>query len=372
MTSIIYVGMDVHTTNYTLCCYGFEKDEVFAATTMEPDYRNILKYLDRVKLNHDGDCQFLCGYEAGSLGYTLYRQLTEHGMECVILAPSTMPQAKGHRKTIKTDKRDAMNIAKCLAYNTYSAVHVPTDEDNAVKEYIRMRNDVKDTLKRIKQQLLAFCLRHDKRFTECKSFWTLKHLAWLRRQEFGEAILQETFQEYLILYDQATDKIERLDRRIAEMAHTERYEENVSKLSCLIGVKEHTALATIVETGDFKRFRTAQQYSAFLGLVPGENSSGESVQRTGITKAGNTHVRKLLIESAQCYSRGAIGAKSKALKVRQSGNDPRVIAYADRANERLRRKFYRISYHSKRNIAVTAVARELACFIWGLITGNIA
>jgi len=152
----------------------------------------------------------------------------------------------------------------------------------------------------------------------------------------------------------------------------EKYAEKVNKLTCLIGVKTHTALAMIVETGVFNRFPTAQRYSAYLGLVPGEDSSGESIKRGPITKAGNVHLRRLMVESAQCYSRGAVGAKSKALKQRQTGNDPKVIAYADRANERLKRKYYRIMFHSKRNIAVTAVARELACFIWGMMTDNIS
>jgi transposase len=235
-----------------------------------------------------------------------------------------------------------------------------------------MRNDAKDTLKRIKQQLLAYCTRHGKRFTEGRSNWTKKHLEWLRNQDFGNVILNETLQEYLTLYHQAVNKVEVFDKRIEEFARTSRYEEKVRKLSCFIGIKTHTALTAIVETGDFSRFPTAQHYASYLGLVPGEDSSGDSVRRTGITKAGNTHVRKLLIESAHCYNRGAVGAKSKALSDRQSGNDPKVVAYADKANERLKRKFYRIQFRSKRNIAITAVARELACFIWGMMTDNIA
>ena len=370
MTSIIYVGMDVHTTNYTLCCYSTTTDKVFATVTLEPDYRSILKYLEQMDKNIGGDNHFLCGYEAGCLGYSLHNQLTAHDIDCVILAPSTMATTK--KKGIKTDKRDASNIAKCLAYNTYSAVYIPTDEDSAVKEYIRMRNDAKDMLKRIKQQTLSLCTRHGKRFTEGKNYWTQKHLVWMKKLDFGDSVLQETFQEYLALYHQAVDKVELFDKRIAELAGKERYEEKVSKLSCLIGIKAHTALATIVETGDFKRFPTAQHYASYIGLVPGEESSGDSVRRTGITKAGNSHVRRLLVEAAQCYSRGAIGTKSKALKLRQSGNDTNVIAYADRANDRLKRKCYRIMFRSKRNIAVTAVARELACFIWGMMTDTIA
>jgi transposase len=356
--------------HYTLCCYSVESDKVFATVKLDPDYRNIIKYLERVSKNHEGDCHFLCGYEAGYLGYSLYNQLVYNGVDCVILAPSTMATTK--KASIKTDKRDASNIAKCLAYNTYSAVYVPTSEDNGIKEYIRMRNDAKDTLKRIKQQMMALCARHGKRFTDGRSHWTLIHLAWLKKLEFEDAILQEAFEEYLALYHQTADKVEVFDRRIAELSKTERYEDKVNRLSCFIGIKAHTALATIVETGDFKRFSTAQHYASYLGLVPGESSSGDSVQRTGITKAGNSHIRKLLVEAAQCYSRGAVGIKSRELKKRQAGNDPKVVAYADPANERLKRKCYRIMFKSKRNIAVTAVARELACFIWGMMTDNVA
>ena len=371
MTSIIYVGMDVHTTNYTLCCYSIENDTIFARVDMEPHYMNIVKYLEKVGRNHNGDCHFLCGYEAGSLGYSLYRKLTGQGLDCVILAPTTMATTS-KKKRVKNDKRDAADIAKCLAYNTYSAVYVPSGEDDAVKEYIRMRNDAKDTLKRIKQQLLAFCTRQGRRFTEGRNNWTLKHLAWLNKLDFGDAILNETFREYITLYHQAVDKIELFDKRITELAGSERYEDKVKKLKCFIGIKDHTALAVIVEIGDFARFPAAQNFASYLGLVPGEDSSGASIRRTGITKAGNSHVRKLLIEAAQSYSRGAVGTKSKTLKTRQDGNEPKVIAYADRANERLKRKCYRIMFRSKRNIAVTAVARELSCFIWGMMKDNVA
>jgi transposase len=310
------------------------------------------------------------GYEAGSLGYTLYHQLTGCGIDCVILAPSTMVDTNNRR--VKTDKRDAVNIAKNLAYRTYKPVHIPNEMDNAVKEYIRMRDDAKDTLKKIKQQLLAFCLRHGQRFTDGMSYWTIKHLTWLSKLDFNNAILQETFQEYLTLYYQASDKVALFDKRIEELARQECYAEKVRALTCLIGIRTHTALATIVETGDFHRFAKASQYAAYLGLVPGEDSSGKSIQRTGITKAGNSHIRKLLVEAAQSYSRGAVGKKSKTLLARQSGNDSKVIAYADRANERLKRKFYKLTFREKkRNIAVTAVAREIACFIWGMMTDNL-
>lgn len=169
-------------------------------------------------------------------------------------------------------------------------------------------------------------------------------------------------------------KIERIDKRIEELASGEKYQEKVKKLGCLIGVKTHTALSMIVEVGDFERFAKPEKFAAFLGLVPSEESSGDSQNRYGITKAGNSHLRRLLVESAQAYTRGNIGHKSVALKQRQQGNTPQVIAYADKANERLRRRFYKITLNKgvNRNIATTAIARELACFMWGLMTNHVA
>ena len=166
----------------------------------------------------------------------------------------------------------------------------------------------------------------------------------------------------------------RFDKRIEELASDKRYNENVRKLSCFIGVKTVTALAVLTEVGDFKRFTSAQHFASYIGLTPGEDSSGDDKNRLGITKAGNRHVRCLLVEAAQSYTRGQIGFKSKALKARQSGNMTEVIAYADKANERLRRRYYRmvLKCNKKTNVAKTAVARELACFMWGMLTNNVA
>lgn len=368
MTSIIYVGMDVHTTNYTLTSYTIEDDKLFATATLAPDYKKVLQYLKRIESNRNEKCKFICGYEAGCLGYTLYHQLTHAGIECRIIAPSTIPVAPNEPKN---DRRDSKKICKCLAYNTASYVHIPDEEDLAVKEYMRMRDDEKNTQKRIKQQIISFYTRHGKHY-DGRSHWTQRHMKWLKDLDFGNELLQEVFQEYLTLYYQAADKIAVFDNRIAELSKEERYAEKVKKLCCFIGISTHTAMATIAETGDFSRFPTAEKYAAFLGLVPGEASSGEKVRRTGITKTGNTHIRRLLIESAQCYTRGAAGKKSQKLKAKQEGNSPQVIAYADKANERLKRKYYRLKFNSKHNIATAAVARELACFIWGMMTDHIS
>jgi len=373
MSIIHYIGMDVHKENYTLCHYTIEEDEIKYEQKIAPDYKLILKYIEKIRRIDDVEenTNIVCGYEAGCLGYSLYHELKNHGVESIILAPSTMAITNTHR--VKTDRLDAGNIARCLAFHTYSAVHVPTEEDNRVKEYIRMRDSHKKQLTSLKLQISAFVLRHGHRFAEGKNHWTARHLNWLRSLKPGE-LLQDCLDEYLVTYQYLVDKIERFDKKIEELASGKSYQEKVKKLSCLLGVKTHTALATICEISDFDRFPNAENFAAYLGLVPSENSSGGKVSRGSITKAGNSHVRRLLIESAQSYTRGVAGYKSKELKRRQDGNTTEVIAYADRANERLRTKFYRMTRTNgvKRNIATTAVARELACFMWGLMTNHVA
>ncbi|HIW42305.1 MAG TPA: IS110 family transposase [Candidatus Mediterraneibacter vanvlietii] len=368
----VYVGMDVHKETFTLRYFTFDMTQPSAPVEVNADYKQILKYLDSVRRILGKDCQFLCGYEAGSLGYTLYRQLREHHVDCVILAPTTIPETRGKKK-LKNDKRDSGNIAKALAYRTYSPVHIPSPQDEEVKEYIRMRSDHKIALKKVKQQILSFCLRHGYRYTATRHYWTQEHMKWLRSLP-AEGVYKDILEEYMGTFTYLSDKIKRLDQKIEEFAQKEEYQEPVKKLCCFIGIKTLTALTTIVEVGDFKRFPAAWNFSSYLGLMPGEDSSGSKEKRLGITKAGNAQVRKLLIEAAQSYSRGSVGNKSRALKQRQEGNPPGVINYADRANERLRRKYYHmvLGNGKKANVAKTAVARELSCFIWGMMTENMA
>ena len=373
MNRIIKIGMDVHSTNYTLCAMeptvGAE-DRVFGEIQVAPDYKEIILFIEslKMKLGFHDDYSIECGYEAGCLGYTLYHQLTNAGIKCVILAPTTMLSTKGKR--IKTDKRDARLIAQCLCYGGYHPVYIPTKEDDAVKEYIRMRDDHKQILKSLKQQINAFVLRHGYQYSGTK--WTIKHVNWLSKLDL-DPMYRETLNEYMASYEEQESKIERYDKRIEEIAAEERYQENARKLGCLLGISTHTALSLVVETGDFKRFAKGNIYAAYLGLAPGEHSSSTSVNRLGISKAGNTHIRCLLVEAARSICKGAVGHKSKRLRARQIGQSAEVIAYADKANTRLRSKYYRMIRHGKaKNVAVAAVARELACFIWGMMSGNIS
>lgn len=366
----VYVGMDVHKESFTLCSCKYEDEKASHYQRTPASYKNVLRYLAFLRTIYGEDTRFVCGYEAGCLGYSLYHQLENFNVECVILAPTTMLEQRSKRR-IKTDKRDAEIIARSLAQHNYSPVHIPTETDNQTKEFIRMRDDHKAELKKIKQQILSFCLRQGYQY-DGSGNWTAKHVKWLRSLK-PAGLYKEILDEYLLTYTILTDKLNRLDQRIEELASKEEYTESVSKLTCFLGIKTHTALSVIVEVGDFQRFVSARKFAGYLGLVPGQHSSGDDRNGLGITKAGNTHVRRLLVESAQSYTRGKIGYKSRVLRSRQAGNSPQVINYADRANERLRRRYYKMVLKDgkKYNIAKTAIARELACFIWGMMTDNI-
>lgn len=373
MNRIIKIGIDVHTTSFTLCALDPSlslNHQVLFNIKVAPDYRKIVKAINQLKKRISPDeCEIECGYEAGCLGYSLKRCLNAAGICCTILAPNKMLSPRG--KSIKTDARDALLIAQCLAHGEYSAVYLPTEKDESVKEYIRMRDFHQSELKKLKQAIVAFCHRMGFSYTD-GSRWTQKFIKWLRTIPLLP-LEREELDDYLSSLESLSSRIERFDRRIEELAQDKDYAEKVKNLGCLLGMKAHTALAMIVETGDFRRFAKGNIYASYLGLAPGEASSGTHIHRTGITKAGNSHLRTLLVEAANGFCKGAPGAKSKALKARQAGNPEEIIAYADKANFRLRRKFYRmvITKNKKRNVAVTAVARELACFIWGIMTGNI-
>ena len=370
-TRIIKIGMDVHSTNYTLCAMEAkwnEPDQLIRNITVEPEIKNILKFIDEIKERVGPESEITCGYEAGGLGYTIQRELKKKGINCIIMAPSTMKRtATDSRK--KTDKRDARNIAELLISGGYKSVYVLTEEDEDIRDYLRMRADLVDQRKRTMQEIQAFCLKHGEKY-EGKTSWTEKHLEWLRKLELRE-IARETLDEYISYYEQQEERIREIEKRIEEISEKTVYVEKVHRLKCFLGIKTITALSCIVEIGDYNRFRKARDFSSYLGLVPGQHESGNSEKRMPITKAGNQNLRKILVEASGGICKGRIGYKSKELKRRQKGNDRKIIAYADHGNIRFRRKYYHMMHAGKqRNIAVTAVARELSCFIWGMMTNH--
>ena len=366
----VYVGIDAHTTNFTLATSVALDEDPVNVNTYPAKVSNIAAYCKNLRKKYGEELEIVTGYEAGTLGFSLKRELDKKGIACIVIAPSTIAGTNLNRKRKKkTDKRDAMAIAKCLMTHDYSEVYMPDEEDEAVRDLIRMRQDLKKFQKSTKQQIGALCHRHGYHFNDGK-YWTKKHLKWLRDLPI-EGILKDSLEGYLRTLDYLTDRVTEIDSRIDEISEQEKYRESVHKLTCLKGIKTFTALAVIVEIGDFSRFVKAKNFAAFLGLVSGENSSSDGQTLLGITKQGNRFLRRLLTEAAKRFS-VASTKKSKELLRRQKCNSEHIIAYADKANDRLRKRYYHLVMHNKKcaNKATTAVARELACFIWGMMTDN--
>lgn len=372
MNSIIYIGIDVHKDSYSYCSFLKDQDTFFAEHKSEADSKNAINYIKSVIKSVKAENPVLVGYEAGPTGYKLCRDLQKAGFACVVIAPSTIYRPNGPR--VKTDRRDARLLAQTLAYKTFKQVVIPTEKTEAMKEFTRARCSKKRQLKKAKQELLSFLLRMGMIYPEKGSYWTQSHFEWLRTVHFKDEWLQLAFEEYFAELNDLMAKVARLDVQIKMMAETSDIKDDVEKLICFTGIDYLTAVSIVVEVGDFSRFSNAKSFSNYIGLCPGEDSSGLSIRHTAITKAGNSRVRQLLIESAKSIRYGRLcSAKSKRLIQRQEGKSPMVIQYADMAIMRIRHKMLNMERKGLHyNVITTAAARELSCFVWGMMTGNIS
>lgn len=371
MTSVVYVGMDVHKASFSLCALVKDTGEIIRETQCASDPKLVEKFVDHLSEDLEPNTEFLAGYEAGVLGFSLCKSLQTLGINCVIMAPTTM-YSSGKNKRIKNDKMDAKMIARNLAANTYRSVHIPDEEDDDVKEFIRMRNTQKKSAIRIKQQLGALILRHGFQYQSTKTKWTQDHVKWIKSLKLSDT-LQLAVDEYLIQLAELLEKIARYDQMIEKFSHQERYEQPVSRLCCMRGLSTMNAMTIQVEISDFERFPSAPAFMSYAGLNPSEHSSGEHTYKGSITKQGNAVVRTTLVEASQSLVKGRVGYKGRSVRTRQAGQDASVISYADRASVHLQRTFHRMIEAGKPyNVAVTAVARQLAGYIWGMETGRIA
>lgn len=369
MQSIVYVGMDVHKESLSLCAVNSDTGEILGETKCALDTQMLGKFLATLRKNCGEQTKFVTGYEAGCLGYSWHNSLEELGIECHIMAPTTM-YSSSKNKMVKNDRQDAKMIARNLMNGTYRSVYVSDSEDNSIKEFIRMRKSFKLAQKKIKQQINAFVLRLGFSF-DGKSKWTEAYLNWLNKLPLT-GHLKMVIDEYLIQYDELSRKIARYDEELENLSLSDKYAEPVQKLRCFKGINTVTGMVIHVEISDFSRFPTPTAFASYLGLTPNEHSSGNSINKGSITKQGNSAVRSTLVECAHSLVRGRIGRKSKRVNARQKGQPGKVISYADRAVERLQRKFFRLVAAGKpQNLAIVAVARELACFIWGMETQHL-
>jgi transposase len=301
-------------------------------------------------------------YEAGPTGYGLARACTESGIACVVAAPSKIPRASGDR--VKTDRRDAERLARLLRLGELVAVCVPDPVQEAARDLVRAREDARGDLMRARHRLSKLLLRHGLVYEG--SAWTLAHDAWLRRQRFESGPLEVAFDECYGAVLQAKRRRDALDQAIAELGQEPPFADVVGRLVCLRGVSTLTALALTVELGEWERFRP-RSLGPFLGLVPSEDSSGERRRQGAITKTGNTHARRLLVEAAW-HQRRPLRA-SAALERRRQGQSAAVRARADESAWRLHARWHALERRGKRRtIVAVAVARELAGHCWALAT----
>jgi transposase len=364
MTRLHYAGIDVHKETMDVLVYREREQQVFLERTI-PNCDKVVKKLFGKLL--EGGSVIAC-YEAGCMGFGLQRLLEGMGVRSIVVSPGKVPRRWGDR--VKTDRRDARCLAQQLRAGTLEAIHIPSGEEEAVRDYLRAREDLKLELKKTKQRLHRFLLRHGYVY-DSRRYWTLRHERWLRSLGFDRPMLKETFDEYYYMMKGLGEKLRIMDKRIEEIALSEAYAERVQRLRCLKGIDYLTALNIVCEVGDFRRFGHAEAFMAYLGLVPREYSSGEKRRQRGITKAGNTHLRNMLIESSWHYRYRS--APSKRLNERREGQPAEIIAYADKAMRRLQGKFFRLILKGKtKQTAVTAVARELAGFVWGMMVGQTA
>jgi transposase len=328
------------------------------ATTPEA-VRRLARRLQRLAPGEVRGC-----YEAGPTGYALQRQLQAAGVACTVIAPSLTPVQPGTR--IKTDRRDARKLAELFRAGLLTEVHPPSASDEALRDLCRCRDDVRVDLLRARHRLSKFLLRRHCIYRQTKHHWGSRHWAWLEELRFDDAVSQATFDSYRLAVQQLEERQHQLDQQLAEFGGQEPYREPVGWLRCFKGIDTVTAVCLIAELHDFRRFRSARELMSYVGLVPSECSSGERERRGGITKTGNRHVRRLLVEAAWHHRHRP--ALSAPLKRRREGQPARVLAIADRAQERLCARYRRMS---QRGITVpktiVAMARELTGYLWAVL-----
>jgi transposase len=356
-----YVGLDVHKNTIAVAALFPGRQEPWRFEV--PNEAMALRRLAR-KLRREGGDHVLCCYEAGVCGYAVQRQLQTEAVRCVVVAPSLIPVKPGQR--IKTDARDALKLAQLLRADLLTEVAPPTPHEEAVRDLCRAREAVLADLNRSRNRLTKMLLRKGIIYRDGRKAWTLRHRSWLSRVTFEHDAERLIFEDYRLAIDQMEARLQALQDALEAVAQQAPYRQAVGWLCCLRGVKTLTAMTLLSELHGFRRFTSARQLMGYLGLVTSVHASADSIHRGRITKAGNAHVRRILVETAWNYLRRP--AVSPALRRRRQGQPAWVIAVADKAQLRLHHRFRALTRRGKPyNKAVVAVARELIGFIWALL-----
>lgn len=360
MQSTIIIAFDQHAAT-TVAAVLLPGHRTPALHSLTSDTTTILRFVTR--LQRQG--AVACCYEAGPCGFELQRALTAKGLPCDVIAPALIPRRPGDR--IKTDRRDAGHLAVLYRAGVLTAIHIPTAQEEAARDLLRCREDICADLLRARHRLSKFLLRHGRRFTATKKAWSNRHDAWLRAQTWPIAALDQTHRAYLRAVDEVRARLRDVEQDLRVLLELEPLRPRVERLRCFRGIDDLTALTIAAELGDPRRFASAPSTMACVGLVPSEHSSGTKRAQGGITKTGNAHLRRVLVESAWHYRHHPF--VSATLRARQRGAPADVIARAWTAQQRLHRRYTRLAARGKpKQHIVTAVARELSGFVWAALT----
>jgi transposase len=356
----VFIGLDVHAE--TIAVAATETSGEVRSLGKIPNRPEAIKRLMK-KLGAAASLR-VC-YEAGPTGYVLYWQLTKMGIHCEVIAPTLVPVKAGDR--VKTDRKDAVKLARLYRSGALTAVWVPDQANEALRDLVRAREAAKKDDVRARHRLGKFLLRHGRRPPDDVRPWTGRHLAWVKTVKFDQPAQEVTLLDYLNEVEHAAQRIKRLELAIDDALKTmpESMRQVVAGLQALRGVRQMTAVTIVTELGQLSRFARPKQLMGYSGAVPSEHSSGESRRQGGITKTGNAHLRRVIGEAAWAYQRRP--SLFGALKKRQEGLSEEVKEIAWKAQHRLHGRFTKLKLRGKAHQkVVTAVARELLGFVWAI------
>lgn len=355
-----FVGLDVHKETISIAHASEGTGEPVYLGKFPSRPGLLARTIRKMREQHG---KLLVGYEAGPCGYAIYRQLEQMGIACVVVAPSLIPTKPGDR--VKTDRRDALKLARLLRSGDLTPVWVPDEQHEGLRDLTRAREDAVEDLQRARQRLSKMLLRLDLRPPSGVNTWTKRYREWLHQLKIGRAAQDVVLEESRVAISQAEDRIARLEIAMREAAAESPHAPVIAALQAMRGVQAVTAITVVAEVGDLTRFRSARQLMSYAGLVPREDSSGGRQQRGAITKAGNAHLRRVGVEAVWHYRHEPhVG---KALKRRQQGLPESVVRIGYRAQVRLHRRYERLLKSGKpsQKVAV-ALAREWLGFVWAI------